>query len=162
MTRRASTRLAVLLALAAPFMASPAFAAGAGSTYRAAPHRRQRGAGDPVEGHRRGHGDLRPGHQAPELDGHIQRPHRPGDGSAFPRSGQGRENAGVLVPVTATSSPFTGEATLDDAKAADLEAGRLYFNIHTAANPKGEIRGQLELGALIARDRSLDARRRAR
>ena len=47
------------------------------------------------------------------------------------------ENAGVLVPVTATSSPFSGEATLDDAKAADLEAGRLYFNLHTAANPEG-------------------------
>lgn len=54
------------------------------------------------------------------------------------------ENAGVLVPVTAASSPFSGEATLDDAKAADLEAGRLYFNVHTAANPKGEIRGQVE------------------
>ena len=55
------------------------------------------------------------------------------------------ENAGVLVPVTATSSPFTGEATLDAAKAADLEAGKMYFNIHTAANPKGEIRGQVEM-----------------
>ncbi|RZK87079.1 MAG: CHRD domain-containing protein, partial [Methylobacterium sp.] len=50
----------------------------------------------------------------------------------------------VLVPVTATSSPFSGEATLDDSKAADLEAGKLYFNLHTAANPKGEIRGQVE------------------
>jgi hypothetical protein len=53
------------------------------------------------------------------------------------------ENAGVLIPVTATSSPFSGQAVLDDAKAADLEAGKLYFNIHTAANPKGEIRGQV-------------------
>lgn len=52
----------------------------------------------------------------------------------------------MLVPVTAASSPFSGEAALDDAKAADLEAGRLYFNIHTAANPKGEIRGQVERG----------------
>ncbi|PNA11302.1 CHRD domain-containing protein, partial [Pseudomonas sp. MPR-R1B] len=54
------------------------------------------------------------------------------------------ENAGVMVPVTAASSPFSGTATLDDAKAAGLEAGNLYFNIHTAANPKGEIRGQVE------------------
>lgn len=53
------------------------------------------------------------------------------------------ENAGVLLPVKADASPFSGEATLDDAKAADLEAGRVYFNLHTAANPKGEIRGQV-------------------
>jgi hypothetical protein len=54
------------------------------------------------------------------------------------------ENAGVLVPVEAKASPFSGEATLDDAKAADLQAGTMYFNLHTAANPKGEVRGQVE------------------
>lgn len=53
------------------------------------------------------------------------------------------DNAGVLIPVTATASPFEGSATIDDAKAADLVAGKVYFNIHTAANPKGEIRGQV-------------------
>ncbi|KAB1069943.1 CHRD domain-containing protein [Methylobacterium planeticum] len=54
------------------------------------------------------------------------------------------ENAGVLIPVTVTESPFSGSATLDDAKAADLTAGKLYFNVHTSENPKGEIRGQVE------------------
>ncbi|WP_375464618.1 CHRD domain-containing protein [uncultured Methylobacterium sp.] len=53
------------------------------------------------------------------------------------------DNAGVLIPVTATASPFEGSATIDETKAADLAAGKLYFNIHTAANPKGEIRGQV-------------------
>ena len=54
-------------------------------------------------------------------------------------------NAGVQVPVpmSALASPMTGTATLTDAQAADLEAGKWYFNIHTAANPGGEIRGQL-------------------
>ena len=40
-------------------------------------------------------------------------------------------------------SPLQGSATLTDAQAADLMAGRWYVNIHTAANPNGEIRGQL-------------------
>jgi hypothetical protein len=32
---------------------------------------------------------------------------------------------------------------LTEAQAADLLAGRWYVNIHTAANPGGEIRGQV-------------------
>ena len=36
-----------------------------------------------------------------------------------------------------------GSATLTDAQAADLMAGKLYVNIHTAANKGGEIRGQM-------------------
>jgi hypothetical protein len=38
---------------------------------------------------------------------------------------------------------MSGSATLTDAQAADLEAGKFYFNIHTAANKGGEVRGQL-------------------
>jgi hypothetical protein len=54
-------------------------------------------------------------------------------------------NAGVQVPVptSALTSPMMGTATLDDGQIADLEAGKWYFNIHTAAHPGGEIRGQL-------------------
>ena len=43
----------------------------------------------------------------------------------------------------AAASPITGTATLTDAQVADLEAGKYYVNIHTAANRGGEIRGQL-------------------
>jgi CHRD domain len=54
------------------------------------------------------------------------------------------KNAGVAVAIpNATSSPVTGSATLTDAQAADLMAGKYYVNIHTAANPGGEIRGQV-------------------
>jgi hypothetical protein len=54
-------------------------------------------------------------------------------------------NAGVAVPIGAAgmTSPVSGQATLTDAQAADLLAGRWYVNIHTAANPGGEIRGQV-------------------
>ena len=54
------------------------------------------------------------------------------------------KNAGVEVAIPgATSSPAEGSATLTDAQAADLAAGKLYVNVHTAANPGGEIRGQV-------------------
>jgi hypothetical protein len=54
------------------------------------------------------------------------------------------KNAGVAVAIpNASSSPVEGSATLTDAQAADLVAGRYYINIHTAANPGGEIRGQV-------------------
>jgi hypothetical protein len=53
-------------------------------------------------------------------------------------------NAGVAVPIAnPATSPIQGSATLTDAQAADLLAGRYYINIHTAANPPGEIRGQV-------------------
>ena len=53
-------------------------------------------------------------------------------------------NAGVAVPIpNVSTSPIQGSATLTDAQAADLVAGRYYINIHTAANPPGEIRGQV-------------------
>ena len=61
------------------------------------------------------------------------------------------KNAGVIVPLSQKdvpfTSPFTGSATLADDKAAALEAalsaGQAYVNVHTAANPGGEVRGQL-------------------
>jgi len=49
----------------------------------------------------------------------------------------------VPVPPTALASPIKGEATLTDAQAADLAAGKWYFNVHTAAHAGGEIRGQV-------------------
>jgi hypothetical protein len=48
-----------------------------------------------------------------------------------------------IVPATVSPSPIKGTATLTDAQIADLNAGKVYFNVHTAANKAGEIRGTL-------------------
>lgn len=53
-------------------------------------------------------------------------------------------NAPVVVPFPGDhASPIKGSATLTDAQIADLEAGKWYVNLHTAANKAGEARGQL-------------------
>jgi hypothetical protein len=52
-------------------------------------------------------------------------------------------NAGVMVPVDAKASPFKGSAVLTDAQAKAFADGMIYFNVHTAQNKGGEIRGQL-------------------
>jgi hypothetical protein len=53
------------------------------------------------------------------------------------------KNAGLELPITVGPSPIKGEATLTDKQATDLAGGMWYVNIHTKANPGGEIRGQV-------------------
>jgi CHRD domain len=72
------------------------------------------------------------GLSGPALAAHIHGPADPG------------QNAGVVVPLKVTASPIKGSKTLTAAQMADLEAGKYYVNIHTAANKGGEIRGQLQ------------------
>jgi len=52
-------------------------------------------------------------------------------------------NAGVQVTIPNPGASFSGEATLTDQQMRDLLAGMWYVNIHTAAHPAGEVRGQL-------------------
>ena len=53
-------------------------------------------------------------------------------------------NAGVAVSFGANvASPIAGTGKMTDAQLADLQAGKCYVNVHTAANKGGEIRGQL-------------------
>src|SRR4030088_2856676 len=68
----------------------------------------------------------------------------PATAAHFHGPAEAGKNAGVAVAIpNAASSPAEGSATLTDAQAADLVPGKYYVNIHTAANPGGEIRGQV-------------------
>lgn len=67
----------------------------------------------------------------PGVAAHIHGPADPG------------QNAGPVVPFPNAASPITGTATLTEAQAAELAAGKYYVNVHTAANKGGEIRGQI-------------------
>ena len=68
----------------------------------------------------------------------------PATAAHFHGPAEAGKNGGVAVAIpNAGTSPAEGSATLTDAQAADLLAGKYYINVHTAANPGGEIRGQV-------------------
>jgi hypothetical protein len=67
----------------------------------------------------------------------------PAAGAHFHGPGEAGKNAGIVLPFQSPTSPIKGSATLTEAQAADLLAGKWYVNVHTSANPGGEIRGQM-------------------
>jgi hypothetical protein len=64
-------------------------------------------------------------------------------GAHFHGPGRPGEDAPTVVMVSDPSSPISGEALLTGLQISDVRKGLWYFNVHTAANPGGEIRGQL-------------------
>lgn len=54
-------------------------------------------------------------------------------------------NAKPQLPIKGSpiTSPIDGKATVTPEQAKELLAGKWYFNLHTSANPGGEIRGQV-------------------
>lgn len=71
----------------------------------------------------------------------------PAMGAHFHGPAPAGKAAGVLVPLKSElASPIKGSATLTDDQAKALNEGMIYFNLHTAANKDGEIRGQLMIG----------------
>jgi hypothetical protein len=53
------------------------------------------------------------------------------------------KNAPVEIAMKNPASPIKETATLSDDQAKNLLDGETYFNVHTAANKGGEIRGQV-------------------
>lgn len=57
------------------------------------------------------------------------------------------QSAAVVVGITgfaaATYGSISGTAVITQSQGTDLLAGKYYVNIHTVANPAGEIRGQI-------------------
>lgn len=56
-------------------------------------------------------------------------------------------NANILIPITisnnAPTASASGSVVIADSVAAFLSKGQVYVNVHTAAKPGGEIRGQV-------------------
>jgi hypothetical protein len=67
----------------------------------------------------------------------------PAVGAHFHGPSEPSKNAGIVLPFKTVQSPIQGTATLTESQAADLLAGKWYANVHTAANPGGELRGQM-------------------
>jgi hypothetical protein len=49
----------------------------------------------------------------------------------------------IMRETSPITSPIDGMATLTPEQAKELVDGKWYFNLHTSANPGGEIRGQI-------------------
>ena len=55
------------------------------------------------------------------------------------------QTAGVQVAIGIASNPVIGSATITNEQQADLLAGLWYVNVHSTADPGGEIRGQVSV-----------------
>jgi hypothetical protein len=66
--------------------------------------------------------------------------------AAHIHEGAAGKNGGVIIPLTKEGDKFVvpAGAKLTDAQYESYKKGDLYVNVHTAANPGGEIRAQIK------------------
>lgn len=98
----------------------------------------------PVETAATGTADITYDTESKELSWTVEHSGLSGDVTAAHFHGPAApgENAPPVVPIE-VANLAQGSATLDDTQATALTDGQLYLNLHTAANPDGEIRGQV-------------------
>lgn len=51
----------------------------------------------------------------------------------------------ISISTNGTNGNVSGTITVADSTETHLLSGRVYYNLHTAANPNGEVRGQVSL-----------------
>jgi len=99
----------------------------------------------------KGHGTVTYDDQSNDLSWDISWSGLSGDATAAHFHGPAKpgESAPPVVPIKdkPLASPLLGSTTITADQGKDLLAGKWYFNVHSEANPGGEIRGQVLKGA---------------
>jgi hypothetical protein len=104
----------------------------------------------PNDSRGKGAGSVTFDSQTNDLSWHITWSGLTGDATAAHFHGLAKPGVAAppILPIHSKpmESPLIGSQTITPDQAKDLLAGLWYFNVHTAANPMGELRGQVLIG----------------